>query len=232
MLGLSSAELTANWGQWWWWCFNGKARLAASFGGPVVFLLNKYVVFVHLIDAGQDAAYVIVLSSIAATCLLWIAVALCTKPEPEEKLLAFYKEARPMGWWGPIAHKAGVETGGDAPRPRALRSALRSFPRFWPCQSLRCGRVDLKFHIVLTIVVRVSERFFGSVAHRLLGDDLAHRLFPWFLRIVRVRSERRNRCLPWSSKLSGANQVRKAFSSSGHSASMAAYHAVSRLRPL
>ena len=38
MLGLSSAELTANWGQWWWWRFNGKARLAASFGGPVVFL--------------------------------------------------------------------------------------------------------------------------------------------------------------------------------------------------
>ena len=56
----------------------------------------------------------IVLSSIAATCLLWIAVALCTQPEPEEKLLAFYKEARPMGWWGPIAQKAGVETGGGA----------------------------------------------------------------------------------------------------------------------
>ena len=74
----------------------------------MVFLLNKYVVFVHLIDAGQDAAYVIVLSSIAATCLLWIAVALCTEPEPEEKLLAFYKEARPMGWWGADRAKGGV----------------------------------------------------------------------------------------------------------------------------
>ena len=124
MLGLSSAELTANWGQWWWWRFNGKARLAASFGGPVVFLLNKYVIFVHLIDAGQDAAYLVVLSSIAATCLLWVAVALCTQPEPEEKLLAFYKEARPMGWWGPIAHKAGVETGGGAPIAHGLGLAL------------------------------------------------------------------------------------------------------------
>ena len=66
----------------------------------------------------------VVLSSIAATCLLWIAVALCTKPEPEEKLLAFYKEARPMGWWGPIAQKAGVETGGGAPIMHGLGLAL------------------------------------------------------------------------------------------------------------
>ncbi len=124
MLGLSSAELSANWGQWWWWRFNGKARLAASFGGPLVFLLNKYLVFAHWIDAGQDTAYVVVLSSIALTCLLWIAVALNTEPEPEEKLLAFYKEARPMGWWGPIAEKAGSKTGGGAPIVRGLVIAL------------------------------------------------------------------------------------------------------------
>ena len=130
MLGLSSAELSANWGQWWWWRFNGKARLAASFGGPVIFLLNKYLVFAHWIDAGQDTAYVVVLSSIALTCLLWIAVALSTEPEPEEKLLAFYKEARPMGWWGPIAVKANgaasetSETSGGAPIVRGLAIAL------------------------------------------------------------------------------------------------------------
>lgn len=124
MLGLSSAELTANWGQWWWWRFNGQARLAASFGGPVIFLLNKYLVFALWIDAGQDTAYVVVLSSMAITCLLWIAVALNSEPESEEKLLAFYKEARPMGWWGPIAQKAGVDTGGGAPIMRGLGIAL------------------------------------------------------------------------------------------------------------
>ena len=109
MLGLSSAELSANWGQWWWWRFNGAARLAASFGGPLVFLFNKYIVFSLWIDAGQDTAYVVVLSSIAVTCLLWICVALLTKPEPEDKLITFYRQAKPMGWWGPIANKAGVE---------------------------------------------------------------------------------------------------------------------------
>ena len=109
MLGLSSAELTANWGQWWWWRFNGPARLAASFGGPIIFLLNKFVVFAHLIDAGQNAAYLVVLTSIAATCVLWIAVALLTRPDPTNQLIAFYRRARPMGFWGPIARAAAAQ---------------------------------------------------------------------------------------------------------------------------
>jgi Na+/proline symporter len=124
MLGLSSAELTANWGQWWWWRFNGSARLAASFGGPLIFLFNKEVLFKWVIDAGQDTDYVVVLSSIAMTCLLWIIVALATKPEPEEKLLSFYREAQPMGWWGPIAEKAGTRSSGGAPIARGLATAL------------------------------------------------------------------------------------------------------------
>ena len=108
MLGISAAELTANWGQWWWWRFNGPARLAASFGGPLVFLLNKYVVFAYLIDAGQDTAYLVVLSSMAVTCALWIGVALSTPPEDEAILVDFYRAARPLGWWGPIPAKAGL----------------------------------------------------------------------------------------------------------------------------
>jgi Na+/proline symporter len=106
MLGLSSAEITANWGQWWWWRFNGKARLAASFGGPIIFLLNKFVVFEYLIKPDSNTTYIVVLLSMAMTCLLWIVVALLTKPDPEEKLVQFYKLARPLGWWGPIALKA------------------------------------------------------------------------------------------------------------------------------
>jgi Na+/proline symporter len=108
MLGLSSAELTANWAQWWWWRFNSKARLTASFGGPFIFLFNKYIVFEYLIDAGRDTTYIIVLTSIALTFICWVVVALLTKPEPEELLIEFYKRARPMGWWGDIPAKAGI----------------------------------------------------------------------------------------------------------------------------
>ena len=109
MLGLSSAEITANWGQWWWWRFNGKARLAASFGGPAIFLVNKYLVFGLLLKTGDDVGYPVVLSSIAMTFVLWVLVALLTKPDPEERLIEFYKRARPLGWWGPIARKASIQ---------------------------------------------------------------------------------------------------------------------------
>ena len=124
MLGLSSAELTANWAQWWWWRFNGQARLAASFGGPVLFLINQYVVFPHFVHAGSASVYLVVFASIGATTLLWIAVALLTEPEPEEKLIEFYRRGRPMGWWGPIATKAGIEPVGWTPIFRGLGIAV------------------------------------------------------------------------------------------------------------
>ena len=133
MLGLSSAELTANWGQWWWWRFNGPARLAASFGGPMIFLVMRYVVYptfilpyylrpenmpqwltetadrlsVEAVEGKISNAniYIPILASMGLTCLVWIIVALVTKPDPDEKLIEFYRRARPMGWWGPIAQQ-------------------------------------------------------------------------------------------------------------------------------
>jgi solute:Na+ symporter, SSS family len=131
MLGLSSAEITANWGQWWWWRFNGAARLAASFGGPVIFLVNKYILFQYLVPIKGDVGYAVVLSSIAATFVLWFVVALLTRPEPEEKLIEFYRRSRPLGWWGPIAAKVEAEERGAAPQlaqnpaPRGARPIIK-----------------------------------------------------------------------------------------------------------
>jgi len=124
MLGLSSAEITANWGQWWWWRFNGPARLAASFGGPVIFLFNKYVLFRYFLAGTGDVGYAVILASMGMTFVLWVLVALLTRPEPEERLVAFYKRARPMGFWGPIARKAGLEERSAALIPQGLFIAL------------------------------------------------------------------------------------------------------------
>jgi solute:Na+ symporter, SSS family len=120
MLGLAAAELTANWAQWWWWRFNGKARFAASFGGPLLFLFNQLVVFRYFVDAGPASVYLVVFTSMAATTVLWVAVARFTKPEPEEKLIEFYRRARPMGAWGPVPKKAGLEPVGWSPVVRGL----------------------------------------------------------------------------------------------------------------
>ncbi len=120
MLGLFGAELAANWAQWWWWRFNGPARLAASLGGPLIYLFNAKVVFAFWIPVGDHAAYWIVLSSIAATAVLWVSVALLTRPDPRDVLVHFYAKARPPGWWGPIAATATP----DQPQPAVVLPGL------------------------------------------------------------------------------------------------------------
>ena len=102
MLGLSSAEYAANWAQWWWWRFNKWGRLTASFGGPVIFVMVKFLLFP---DAGE---YLHVLLAILLTTLSWLVVTLLTKPDEEEALKEFYDRARPLGLWGPIRKKLGV----------------------------------------------------------------------------------------------------------------------------
>ncbi len=124
MLGLSSAELTANWGQWWWWRFNAKARMAASFGGPILFLANKFLVIPYLLPESLNSEYMVVFFSIGATLALWVTVALMTEPDDEEILVSFYKRVRPWGWWGPIARKAGFESTGGSPIVKGLGIAV------------------------------------------------------------------------------------------------------------
>lgn len=107
MLQLSAAELPANWAQWWWWRFNGPARIAASFGGAAVFclvvLLPKGLSWMKISWADSlvlpwwwQTLLVMVL-----TTVLWVMVALFTKPDPDELLGSFYQRVRPFGWWGP-----------------------------------------------------------------------------------------------------------------------------------
>jgi SSS family solute:Na+ symporter len=108
MLQLSSAELPANWAQWWWWRFNGKARLAASFGGGAIFcavVLGPEA----LLAAGVTSASKLILPwwwqtfvVMGLTTSLWVSVALLTKPEPDDVLDAFYQRVRPLGSWGPV----------------------------------------------------------------------------------------------------------------------------------
>ena len=111
MLQLSSAELPANWAQWWWWRFNGKARLAASFGGGGIFcgvVLGPKL----LSGAGYEWAKALMFPwwyqtflVMALTTLLWVSVALLTKPDPPEVLDCFYRRAQPLGAWGAVRHR-------------------------------------------------------------------------------------------------------------------------------
>jgi Na+/proline symporter len=112
MLQLSSAELPANWAQWWWWRFNGKARIAASFGGAAIFclvvLLPRALVSVGVTAARPLAAipwWWQTFLVMGLTTLLWVAVALLTRPDPAEVLEAFYRRAHPLGSWDPVRRR-------------------------------------------------------------------------------------------------------------------------------
>ncbi|MBN9384688.1 MAG: hypothetical protein J0H74_28295 [Chitinophagaceae bacterium] len=113
MLQLSAAELPANWAQWWWWRFNGPARVAASFGGAAIFCLvvlgPQLLAFLgvswaeHLILPWYWSTLLVM----ALTTVLWVSVALLTKPDPDRLLSAFYERVRPLGWWGPHERGSG-----------------------------------------------------------------------------------------------------------------------------
>ena len=108
MLTLSCAELPANWAQWWWWRFNGKARVAASFGGAAIFcfvvLGPKFLMWMgftwvaSLVLPWWWQTFLVM----GLTTVLWVAVALLTEPDPRPLLDNFYDRARPLGSWGPI----------------------------------------------------------------------------------------------------------------------------------
>lgn len=128
MLQLSAAELPANWAQWWWWRFNGKARIAASFGGALFFCLVVLVPeLLMYFDSPLGARLVLpwwwqTLLVMGATTLLWVLVALFTKPDPDLLLQSFHDRAKPLGFWG----KYG-QCGTTASRHTNVRPMARGF---------------------------------------------------------------------------------------------------------
>jgi hypothetical protein len=112
MLQFSSAELPANWAQWWWWRFNGKARIAASFGGGAIFCLVVLGPQL-LMRLGVRWAPILLIPwwyqtflVMGLTTTLWVSVALLTKPDSQQVLSTFYRQAQPLGSWGPIRRLA------------------------------------------------------------------------------------------------------------------------------
>ncbi|OGD21361.1 MAG: hypothetical protein A2W03_04760 [Candidatus Aminicenantes bacterium RBG_16_63_16] len=110
MLGISSAELSANWAQWWWWRFNRYGRLAATLGGPLIYLAAQvFWTKIMKVKSMFTVGYLSALTGIVLTTGLWIAVTLATKPDDMEILKSFYRKARPLGFWGPVRKACGQE---------------------------------------------------------------------------------------------------------------------------
>lgn len=96
--------------RWFWWRINAWSEVSAMAAAAVVSLLLQ-MVFKWNSDTPREFAY-IMLVTVGITTVTWIAVTYLTRPEPEEKLISFYRHVRPDGpGWKRVARSAGVSPG-------------------------------------------------------------------------------------------------------------------------
>ena len=102
--------------RWYWWRINAWSEVSAMATAFVVSVVLQTKFGLSSADP-RGFAY-IMLITVAITSAVWLAVTFLTPPEPEEKLLAFYRRVRPSAaLWRPIARLAP-----DVPPGRDLKN--------------------------------------------------------------------------------------------------------------
>ncbi|NWF89738.1 MAG: Na+:solute symporter [Ignavibacteriaceae bacterium] len=90
--------------RWFWWRINAWSEISAMIGAFCSSLFLKFVIGLDDSDPIQFAWIMII--TVAVTSIIWLTVTLLTKPEPEEKLISFYRRVKPNPlMWKPIAKK-------------------------------------------------------------------------------------------------------------------------------
>jgi solute:Na+ symporter, SSS family len=88
--------------RWFWWRINAWSEVAAMVVAAAVSLYLQLVVGWDG-DRPRDFAY-LMLVTVAATTVGWLAATWLTRPEPDDTLRRFYRQVRPHGpGWKPIA---------------------------------------------------------------------------------------------------------------------------------
>ena len=97
--------------RWYWWRINAWSEVSAMASALIVSTSLHFFSKGHpLLDTGQPRGFAMTLIlTTVITTIVWITVTFLTKPEPDEKLHAFYRKVRPAGpGWAPIAAATGV----------------------------------------------------------------------------------------------------------------------------
>jgi Na+/proline symporter len=98
--------------RWFWWRVNAWSEISAMatalIVNSVIYLLswigNPMATYLTTTEGFPFRLMVIVVF----VQIVWVVVTLFTKPEPMEKLVAFYRKVRPPGFWKPVAEIAGL----------------------------------------------------------------------------------------------------------------------------
>ncbi|HLI30435.1 MAG TPA: sodium:solute symporter family protein [Terriglobia bacterium] len=93
--------------RWYWWRINAWSEIS-SMAAALLTTVALHAGF-HLSDSTPRGFAESVLITVAVTSAIWLAVTFLTAPEPEDKLLEFYRRVRPSaaGW----QHIAALATG-------------------------------------------------------------------------------------------------------------------------
>jgi Na+/proline symporter len=96
--------------RWFWWRINAWSEVSAMAVAAVVSLYLQLGLKWDS-DRPRDFAYIMIVT-VAATTIAWLAATWMTPPEPAETLHAFYRRVRPHGrGWAPIAAAVGLPEG-------------------------------------------------------------------------------------------------------------------------
>ena len=91
--------------RWYWWRINAWSEVAAMGAAAVMTALLHTVI--HLEGSDSIVFAKSILLTVAVTTVVWLAATFLTKPEPDSKLLEFYRRVRPgISGWKHIAAQA------------------------------------------------------------------------------------------------------------------------------
>jgi Na+/proline symporter len=91
--------------RWFWWRINAWSEVAAM---AAAFLVSIFLQTAVGWSSGDPIGFAkIMLWTVGVTTAVWLLVTYATAPEPEEKLVSFYRRVRPYRrFWQPVARLA------------------------------------------------------------------------------------------------------------------------------
>ncbi|MGE5499761.1 MAG: hypothetical protein ACM3Q2_16945, partial [Syntrophothermus sp.] len=91
--------------RWFWWRINAWSEISAMIAAFVTSVILQ--LGFNLSEDNPEQFAWLLLITVSVTTVIWLSVTFLTKPEPDEKLLSFYRRVRPnAAMWAPVARMA------------------------------------------------------------------------------------------------------------------------------